>query len=55
MPSTLDYMEFATGVYTASLINSIAPPTGWTLADWQPDTITGFSAGYYLNSQTNEV
>ena len=55
MPSVLEYMQFATGVYAASNKNRIDPPTGWTLNAWQPDTASGFSAGYYLNSQGNEV
>jgi hypothetical protein len=41
-------MQFATGVYAASLLNRIDPPAGWTLNAWQPDTSSGFSAGYYL-------
>ncbi|MEQ1814342.1 MAG: Mbeg1-like protein, partial [Candidatus Nitrotoga sp.] len=55
MASTLEYMQFATGVYAATLENTIAPPPGWTLNAWQPDMASGFSAGYYLNNQTNEI
>jgi len=55
MPSTIEYMQFATGVYAASDKNILGDPTGWTLNAWQPDTVSGFSAGYYLNSQSNEV
>lgn len=55
MPTTLEYMQFVTGVYAASDKNTIGDPAGWTLNAWQPDTTTGFSAGYYFNNQTNEV
>lgn len=55
MPTTLEYMQFATGVYAASDLNKIADPVGWTRYAWQPDTASGFSAGYYFNNQTNEV
>jgi hypothetical protein len=55
MASTLEYMQFSTGVYAASDKNKIGVPAGWTLNAWQPDMSSGFSAGYYFNSQTNEV
>ena len=55
MPSTLEYMQFATNVYAASALNTIGVPTGWTRIDWQPDTFTGFSAGVYKNDQTGEL
>jgi hypothetical protein len=55
MASTLEYMQFSTGVYAASDSNTIDPPSGWTLNAWQPDMSSGYSAGYYFNSQTNEV
>jgi hypothetical protein len=55
MPTTFEYMQFATGVYAASDRNALGDPTGWTLNAWQPDTNSGFSAGYYFNSQTNEA
>jgi Ca2+-binding RTX toxin-like protein len=59
MASTLEYMQFATGVYAASKYNTLNPTTatGWSFdqALWQPDMASGFSAGYYFNSQTNEV
>lgn len=55
MPTILEYMQFATGVYAASKLNKIDPPLGWTLNAWQPDTVSGFSAGYYFNSQTGEL
>jgi len=55
MPSTIEYMQFATGVYAASGKNTIGDPVGWKLNAWQPDTASGFSAGYYFNSQSNEV
>ena len=56
-------MQFATGVYDASKLNTIDPPAGWTRTDWQPDTFSGFSAGCYVNGNemvisytgTNEV
>jgi len=31
MPTTLEYMQFATGVYAASNINRIGDPLGWSL------------------------
>lgn len=49
MPTALEYMQFSLGVYASSDLNSIDPPTGWTQADWQPDQISGFSAGCYVN------
>lgn len=49
MPTTFEYMQFATGVYAASVRNYIDPPTGWTRTDWQPDKSSGFSAGCYIN------
>lgn len=55
MPTTLEYTQFATGVYAASDRNYIAPPAGWTRIDWQPDKWTGFSAGVYKNDLTNEI
>ena len=55
MPTILEYMQFATGVYAASDKNTVGDPAGWTLNAWQPDTASGFSAGYYFNSQSNEV
>jgi hypothetical protein len=55
VPTTLEYMQFAAGVYAASTLNSLPDPAGWTLNDWQPDSASGFSAGYYFNSATNEV
>lgn len=55
MVTTLEYMQFATGAYAASDRNALGDPTGWTLNAWQPDTNSGFSAGYYFNSQTNEA
>ena len=56
MPTTLQYMEFSLGVYAASDRNKIDDPAGWTRFLWQPGQVgTGFSAGYYFNSQTNEV
>lgn len=55
MPTLLEYMQFATGVYAASDKNSLGDPAGWSLNAWQPDQATGFSAGYYFNSQSNEV
>lgn len=54
MPSAFEYMQFATGVYAASVRNYIAPPPGWIRIDWQPDKWTGFSAGVYKNDLTNE-
>lgn len=48
MPTVLEYMEFATGVYAASVRNHIDPPEGWTRTDWQPDMWDGFSAGCYV-------
>ncbi|MEQ1526616.1 MAG: hypothetical protein ABL902_01485 [Gallionella sp.] len=44
MPTILEYMQFATGVYASSALNKIDSPTGWTLNAWQPDTGSGFSA-----------
>lgn len=48
MASTLEYMQFATGVYAASVANTLNPTTasGWSFdqALWQPDTGSGFSA-----------
>ena len=57
MASTLEYMQFATGVYAASVANTLEPTTatGWTRVDWQPDTGAGFSAGVYKNDATNEM
>ncbi|MDP1635517.1 MAG: hypothetical protein Q8L69_12655 [Gallionellaceae bacterium] len=55
MPTTFEYMQFATGVYAASNKNRIDDPKDWALNAWQPDTSSGFSAGYYFNSQTNEA
>lgn len=55
MPTSLEYMQFATGVYAASDKNSLADPAGWVRTAWQPDQGSGFSAGYYINSQSNEV
>ena len=53
MASTLEYMQFATGVYAASKDNKIDAPTGWTRTDWQADITSGltvgFSAGCYMN------
>jgi len=49
MATLFEYMQFATGVYAASARNYVAPPTGWTRADWQPDQFTGFSAGCYVS------
>ncbi|MGA7180532.1 MAG: calcium-binding protein [Thiobacillaceae bacterium] len=48
MPTPLQYMQFSLGVYDASKRNSIDPPVGWTLTNWQPDKASGFSAGCYL-------
>jgi hypothetical protein len=45
-------MQFATGVYAASDRNKMSDPLGWALKAWQPDMPSGFSAGYYFNSQT---
>lgn len=56
MPTPLQYMQFATGVYAASARNYVAPPTGWDRFNWKSDSVlSGFSAGYYFNSLTNEV
>ena len=55
MPSTFEYMQFATGVYAASDQNSLDAPAGWTRIDWMPDQWSGFSAGIYKNNQTNEI
>ena len=55
MPTILEYMQLATGVYAASDRNAVGDPEGWRLNVWQPDTVSGFSGGYYFNSQTNEV
>lgn len=58
MASTLEYMQFATGVYAASVANTLNPTTasGWSFdqALWQPDTGSGFSAGIYLNNQSEQ-
>ena len=55
MPTSLECMQFATGVYAASDDNKLDDPIGWQRFSWQPDQATGFSAGYYFNSQSNEV
>lgn len=55
MPTPLEYMQFSLGVYAASDVNKIDDPAGWQRFFWQPDQLSGFSAGYYFNSQTNEV
>src|ERR1700690_3172210 len=55
MPIPFDYMQFSLGVYNASVQNKIGNPTGWDLNNWQPDKSSGFSAGYYFSSQTNEM
>ncbi len=33
MPTTFEYMQFATGVYAASDRNAIGDPAGWTLKE----------------------
>lgn len=55
MPTTLEYMQFAIGVYSASSSNRLDVPPGWSLLNWQPDKVTGFSAGVYKNDLTNEI
>ena len=55
MPTSLEYMQFATKVYAASDNNKIDVPPGWTLLDWQPDQWTGFSGGVFKNDATNEI
>lgn len=56
MPTPLQYMQFSLGVYASSLKNSMPSPAGWSpRSAWQPDQPSGFSAGYYFNSLTNEV
>lgn len=49
MATPLECMQMATGVYAASIINTIDPPAGWTLVKPQPDMSSGFSAGCYIN------
>lgn len=46
MTSTLEYMQFALGVYNATTKNMIAPPAGWRFDQtlWRPDGASGFSA-----------
>jgi hypothetical protein len=55
MPTLLEYMQFATRVYAASINNEIDMPPGWSELDWQPDIWDGFSAGAYYNQATNEL
>jgi hypothetical protein len=55
MPTTLQYMQFSLGVYAASVLNKIDPPAGWTLAKWQPDMSSGFSAGCYVKATGSEI
>ncbi|TRZ97777.1 MAG: hypothetical protein D4R84_04720 [Rhodocyclaceae bacterium] len=55
MPTPIEYMQIAAGVYAASDRNYVEPPAGWTRIDWQPDRWTGFSAGVYKNDLTNEM
>jgi hypothetical protein len=33
----------------------VDPPAGWTLTNWQPDQLSGFSAGSYVNASRTEV
>lgn len=49
MPTTLQYMQFSLGVYAASVKNFVDPPAGWTRTNWQPDMISGFSAGTFVS------
>ena len=55
MPTVLEYMQLATRVYNASVVNVIGVPGDWREVDWQPDRYTGFSAGVYMNDATNEM
>lgn len=55
MPTPLEYMQFSTGVYAASDINSFDSPIGWILQFPQPDQLSGFSAGCYYNKQSDEI
>ena len=49
MPTVLDYMKFSLNVYSASpLENIIGVPFGWSRTNWQPDMISGFSAGTFV-------
>ncbi|BCM25591.1 calcium-binding protein [Methyloradius palustris] len=55
MVSVLEYMKFSLNVYAASDVNLIGVPLGWDRFSWQPDKASGFSAGAFYNSQTNEM
>jgi hypothetical protein len=48
-------MQLALGVYAASDLNNVDAPKDWERKDWQPDGWSGFSAGVYINSATNEL
>jgi hypothetical protein len=55
MPTPFEYIQFSLGVYAASKRNEIDAPPNWERKDWQPDGWSGFSAGVYINSATNEL
>lgn len=57
MASTLEYMQFATGVYAATDANTLDPTTatGWSRIGWQSDTELGFSVGIYMNDANQEM
>jgi hypothetical protein len=49
MPTELEYMQFATGVYAASQNNQIGVPDGWEQVDWVPDQYDGFSNNEWMS------
>lgn len=48
MATILEYMKFSLNVYKTSIENAVGVPLGWTRTNWQPDLVSGFSAGTFV-------